>query len=283
MSDGATDREQAGQEAVQHALLARINDTLDKALQDATAIDEAAAILTNPSLWSDILLDDYAYLLFGVCLDKALKVEPRHPNQRHLVALLDSLRARPPPAGEQGDYWASLPTFFSQVAELLNTEGLLESPGDRLPWQRRMAVSEWRNLHGFLAAYYTSLPEGEQASFRYYHQTLLLLRHVLETPRKTQTQNENLPAVAAWTTTAGSQLHGLCQREQALLPRDTTRLRYVDEQELYAGPDNWNMERWAFWRGRLEELGRDETLTPEGREAALMAREEMRQAEQTEA
>jgi hypothetical protein len=178
MADEATDHEQAGQEAIQHALLARINDALDKALQDEMAIDEAAAILTSPSRCSDIPLDDYAYLLFGVCLNKALKVEPLQPSQQRLVTLLDSLRERPTPAEEQGDYWASLPTFFSQVAGLLNTEGLLESPGDRLPWQRRMAVSEWRNLHGFLAAYYTSLPEGEQESFGYYHQALLLLRHV---------------------------------------------------------------------------------------------------------
>lgn len=283
MANEATDNEQAAQESIQDATLASLDDTLDKALRGEMAIDEAAATLTDPSRWSDIPLDDYAYLLFGVCLDKALKVESQHPNQRRLVTLLDSLQERPAPAGEQGEYWASLPTIFTQVAELLNTEGLLESPGDRLPWQRRMTVSEWRNLHGFLATYYTNLPEGEQASFGYYHQALLLLRHVLETPRKTQTLNENLPAIAAWISTAGSQLHGLCQREQALLPRDTTRLRYVDEQELYAGPDNWNMDRWAFWRGRLEDLGRDESLTPEGREAALLALKEMRQTKQTRA
>lgn len=265
----------------QYSWLAPIHDLLNKTLQGELSEDEAAAALTNPAQWEDdddLPLEDYTDLLFGVCLDKAMAIPPKHPCQERLLKVLRAIQSRPPPPGEHVDYWNSLPTFVAQLSEAFNAEGLLETTGDPLPWEKKMSVEQWRNIHSFLAAWYTSLPDEKQASFGYYHKALLLLRHVLEEPRKLEALDQNLPAVATWMSGAGSQLYENCRRNQALDPRDATRLRHAsNESELYKGPDNWNEDRWDFWMGRLRELGEDENLEAEARQATQDAHRTMQQ------
>jgi hypothetical protein len=251
-----------------------IHDTLNTTLHGDISAEDAASILTSPSQWSDdpdLTLEDYAYLLFGACVDKALKVPPGHPSQQRLIRLLQCIQAAPaPPDAEPEDgYWDLLPSFLLQISEAYNAEGLFESQHEPDTWDKRMSKEEWRNLHGFLAVWNESQAEEDKSSF--HHKVLVLLRHVLETPRKTQTLNQNFPALSVCILITARQLWVKCQASEELEPRNETRLRHSQEVELYNGPDAWTVDRWNFWVERLGQLKLAGGLDEDAREAARQA------------
>lgn len=266
----------------QHELLAPIELTINQALQKETSVSDAVAELTSSQQWSkeDLTLDDYAYLLFSIFLSKIMAIPRESAYRESLTELLREIQAQPSPDGEEDpEFWTELPSFWLQISEITNAEGLYETIGEPLPWERKMSVSQWANLHSFIAEWRASEPGASESSASgSYFTALILLRHVLETPRKRQTLAQNLPAIAAWMNSkAGAHLRANCERNEALDPRDSTRPRVAgpEEPELYDGPDSWNEDRWDFWMTRLGELSNDGELGPDACGSAREAKERM--------
>lgn len=287
---------QVAQSNAQYEILAPIEVKVNQALRDELSLEEAAAELTDPEQWARLNMElmDYSYLLFSVCLSKAMAIPASSFYQARLMGLLRAIQRRPTPPEakeEEPEIWAKMPDFWMQVSEISNRKGLFENDGESEPASQKMSPSEWANLHSFIANWQASNANAgsEETSPGTYFQALQLFRHVLEMPRKDQTIARNLPAVAAWIlSSAGPGLRLTCQRNLGLGDREFTRSAPwqdhrggsgLDASELYRGPDTWNQERWNFWATRLQEMQGQQELGPEACGAARLALERMERME----
>lgn len=87
---------------------------------------------------------------------------------------------------------------------------------------------------------------------------------------------------AAWLTIAGRVMHAdltRCRRDGSDETAPEERPRQIGDggplwdNQLAAGA--WPEERWDFWKKRLGEIAGQESLSPQVREAARRAQEEM--------
>lgn len=288
--EASVDLHQVARSNAQYSVLAPIENTINQTLREELSLDQAAIALTNSQRWADLNMEvmDYSYLLFSVCLSKALAIPASSLYQARLMDLLRAIQQRPTPPEameEEPEIWARMPDFWMQVSELSNAKGLLETECATKPASQKMSVSEWANLHSFIANWHAGIANanpGDPSSGKYL-KALQLFRHVLETPRRPQTVAQNLPAVAAWiVSSAGPGIRLNCQRKRGLGPRDFTRPQKgrggddVKIDEFYTGPDTWNLDRWDFWVKRLKELQGQSELGPEACGAAQQALERMK-------
>ncbi|KAH8170239.1 hypothetical protein LIA77_10783 [Sarocladium implicatum] len=289
--EATVDLNQVALSNAQYGILSPIEVKVNQALQGAVPLDHAAAELTDPQRWVELGMDvmDYSYLLFSVFLSKAMAIPASSSYQATLMDFLRAIQQRStPPEAEQEEpeIWARMPDFWMQVSEISNAKGLFENENDSRPASQKMSVTQWANLHSFIANWYASIAAAnpQDPSSGKYLKALQLFRHVLETPRRPQTVAQNLPAVAAWIlSSAGPGLRRNCQLNRGLDARDFTRPTRRDgrggseeeEPELYNGPDSWNEDRWDFWVRRLRELQGQEELGLEACDAARLAVERM--------
>ncbi|KAI1075036.1 hypothetical protein F5B20DRAFT_561569 [Whalleya microplaca] len=220
------------------------------------------------------VLHAYTNLLFSVFLGKALEIPPGHAMQQRLIDLLFEITKQPDPAGEEDPYWCNLPSFMGQWGEMFNTQDI-ERP---TLLHHQLDSIEWRNMHGFLAAWLSALADKgkDGASFRYFFTALIMLRKILEVPRSLGSLNHNIPATAAYIIIAGKRLKEYCRRNQSLLFNDKT-IRDRGDEIFYNGPDNWNGDRWDCWAMRFQQCAADEKLNDLTRQWAQDAYHVMQQ------
>ncbi|CAM1501928.1 Fc.00g039120.m01.CDS01 [Cosmosporella sp. VM-42] len=190
--------------------------------------------------------EEFLWALWGTYLTVVQQISVKDPRMDFLVEMLQNLKALDKGTIEiwddPHDLWGSLPIFGPSMREEWNFSIILAKPEDLAPWISLNSFAA--RLHGrsVHSCYSFAVWEFREAFETDYSSDAL-------TPAK---RDCNLATTSQWILHAGPVLY-----EEARNPRvldETDKRRYKTGKLTEAEP-GMNLERWVFWRERLEELG----------------------------
>ncbi|PLB45052.1 hypothetical protein P170DRAFT_513123 [Aspergillus steynii IBT 23096] len=166
-----------------------------------------------------------------------------HVYQDRLVEVVDALTKLPATEievwGEKKRMWTDLPLLGPQMREDWNPPEYNTKKAESWP----SAALKWVSLNAF-AARLLRLESVTWGNFG-----LWTIRDVLEEETSGPEYEAGIDAVAVWIKYAGKQIYETSQTS------DKPEERMFKPGSLYSGPSKYCVERWAFWKDRLDQLG----------------------------
>ena len=226
-----------------------------------TAAKNITASINGPATPKNSLCDDKLESaiadLWNLILSTAIQIPYDHPWQDRLVALVDEIKALPPPS--RPDLQGLLDNTDPLIGLWGNTMLLDEVIDDKFV-EKGLALrihssepdpfspKEWTNFCAFVARL------SVMGVIDKFSDAVKLLHPVLEDPEgSVRALDDNLAAAAVWMLYGGSEIH----------------YRSVQSMEPFS------VERWHGWKGHFQALKNDQRLHPSSRDWAEGAWERM--------
>ncbi|KAF8189033.1 hypothetical protein BJ912DRAFT_385377 [Pholiota molesta] len=280
-------REYTGREKDQHLstldVERKVFSILDAYLQPSSAISATTAAEAIATLFPPGSVDyDPLLHLWDLFIAVVEQIPWQHPSQDRLVALIKTLRDLPDPTTitivDWGNgptkLWTDLPVLGHVLTDNIETHGIIIN--DDSDHQKQSRIRDI-NFQAFAARLTTEgvIDISKLAVFR--------LRDVLEQDPDHYIEGYNevgphldtgiLPA-NVWITLASNLIFGFCKANGEGASRN-----HMPGGKHWKGSVGFSVERWEFWKQRLDEIAINDEASEETRGIAKKMKETMIAAE----